>query len=98
MKNCVRNHYIVAFFVSLAISICLVVGGFFAPPQGEIDGSVLKAVGELFLFPTLAAGVKALDDNKKVKIRTSHATLTVGKEADEETDELLEEIKEDDDE
>lgn len=88
MKNCVRNHYILAFFVSLAVSIGLLIGGYLAPPQGEIDGSILKAVGELFLWPTLAAGVKALEDNKQVKIKTAHTTLTVGKKEDGD-DELL---------
>lgn len=78
LKNCIRNHYLVAFFTCLAISICLIIGGFFAPPQGEIDGSVLKAVGELFLFPTLAAGVKALDDNKKIKLQHGATTIVVG--------------------
>lgn len=88
MKNCIHNHYILAFFVSLAVSIGLLIGGYMAPPQGVIDGSILKSVGELFLWPTLAAGVKALDDNKQVKIKTAHTTLTVGKKEDGD-DELL---------
>lgn len=78
MKNCIRNHYFVAFFLSLVISIGLIIGGFFMPPQGEIDGSVLKAVGELFLYPALAFGAKALDDNKKIQMQHGNTTITVG--------------------
>ena len=78
MKHCVRNHYFVAFFVTLMISIGLIVGGFLTPPQGEIDGSVLKAVGELFLWPALAFGAKALEDNKKIQMQHGNTTITVG--------------------
>ena len=48
------------------------------PPQGEIDGSVLKGVGELFLWPALAFGAKALDDNKKIQMQHGNTTITVG--------------------
>ena len=44
-----RLTFIICFFVSVG----LIVGGFFVPPMGIIDGSVLTAVGELMLFPTL---------------------------------------------
>ena len=46
--------------------------------QGEIDGSVLKGVGELFLWPALAFGAKALDDNKKIQMQHGNTTITVG--------------------
>ena len=42
------------FIVCLAASVMLIVAGFVVPPMGEIDGSVLTAVGELLMFPTLA--------------------------------------------
>ena len=41
------------FYVSLILSILLLVGGFLSPPLG-IDSSVLSAVGLLFAFATLA--------------------------------------------
>ena len=53
------------------------------PPQGEIDGSVLKAVGELFLWPALAFGAKALDDNRKIRIQKGNTTITVGSQGPE---------------
>ena len=51
----------IAFFISFGVSISLIVGGFFVPPLGVIDGSVLTAVGELIVFPTLILGFRALE-------------------------------------
>ena len=42
-----RLTFVICFFVSVGLFI----GGFFVPPMGVIDGSVLTAVGELLLFP-----------------------------------------------
>ena len=42
------------------ISIGLIVGGFFVPPVGVIDGSVLTAVGEIFAFAALWVVAHAL--------------------------------------
>lgn len=78
LNNCLRNHYFVAFFTTLVIAVGLIIGGFLTPPQGEIDGSVLKGVGELFLWPTLAFACKALDDNKKIQMQHGNTTITVG--------------------
>jgi hypothetical protein len=41
-------------FVCFVISIILVIVGFVLPPTGEIDNSVLIAVGELGFFSTLS--------------------------------------------
>lgn len=48
------------FYVSLILSILLLVGGFLSPPLGIIDSSVLSAVGLLFAFATLALLPKML--------------------------------------
>ena len=79
MKNCIRNHYFVAFFASLIVSIGLLITSFFLPPKGDISPSVLKATAIILVYPALAFAAKALDDNKQVKIKTEHATVTVGK-------------------
>ena len=42
------------FYFNLFISIALIVGGFFVPPIGVIDGSVLTAVGLLLMFGVIA--------------------------------------------
>lgn len=44
----------IAFWLTLCTSIGLVVAGFCVPPTGVIDGSVLKSVGLLLGFATLA--------------------------------------------
>ena len=49
------------FIVCLAASVMLIVAGFVVPPMGEIDGSVLTAVGELLMFPTIAYGARAIE-------------------------------------
>lgn len=49
------------FAVCLATSVFLIVAGFFVPPMGEIDGSVLTAVGEILIFPTIAYGARAIE-------------------------------------
>lgn len=36
-----------------AISVILIVVGFFVPPLGVVDGSVIQAVGEVFAFAAL---------------------------------------------
>ena len=60
-----------AFYLTLAISLLLIVGGFLLPPMGIIDGSVLTAVGELLMFGVLAqlpAIIDAAKNGKSVKI------------------------------
>lgn len=78
MKNTLRKHYIIAFWLTLTISLSLIVGGFFCPPIGEIDGSVLSAVGEIFLYPALALAAKALADGKDVTFGKGEMKVTVG--------------------
>ena len=59
------------FYLSLAISLLLIIGGFLLPPMGIIDGSVLTAVGELLMFGVLAQGPHLRDaakNGKSVKI------------------------------
>jgi hypothetical protein len=45
--------------------------------MGVIDGSVLTAVGELLLFPTLLYGYRAVELGMKVKFQKGNATLEV---------------------
>ena len=59
------------FYLTLAISLLLIVGGFLLPPMGIIDGSVLTAVGLLLMFGVLAqvpALISAAKNGKSVKI------------------------------
>ena len=56
MKTNIKNISIgdLINFVCFVISIILVIVGFVLPPTGEIDNSVLIAVGELGFFSTLS--------------------------------------------
>lgn len=78
MEALFQSHYVIAFFITLILSIGLIVGGFFVPPVGQIDGSVLTAAGILFLWPALAFGAKALSDGKTAKIIKGDTTIEVG--------------------
>lgn len=68
------------FYLTLAISLLLIIGGFLLPPMGIIDGSVLTAVGELLMFGVLAqlpALIDAAKDGKSVKISKGDFTAEV---------------------
>lgn len=54
------------FYVCLVFSLGLFIGGFFCPPMGVIDGSVLKAGGILLGFATLAVAGQNLANGKDV--------------------------------
>ena len=59
----------ITFALCFFVSVGLIVGGFFVPPMGIIDGSVLTAVGELLLFPTLLYGFRAIELGLRVKFQ-----------------------------
>lgn len=65
--------FVICFFVSVG----LMIGGFFVPPMGAIDGSVLTAVGELLLFPTLLYVCHALELGYKVKFQKGETSIEV---------------------
>lgn len=54
------------FYVCLIVAIALFVGGFFCPPMGVIDGSVLKAGGILLGFAALGVAGQNLANGKDV--------------------------------
>lgn len=70
------------FYVCLAFSLSLFIGGFFCPPMGVIDGSVLKAGGILLGFATLAVAGQNLANGKDVTF--SHGDTKVEINDDEE--------------
>ena len=70
-----RFTFVICFFVSVG----LIIGGFFVPPMGVIDGSVLTAVGELLLFPTLLYAYRALKLGYEVKFQKGETSIEVHK-------------------
>lgn len=60
------------FYINLVVSILLIVGGFFCPPIGIIDGSVLTAVGLLLMFALLAQIPRIIEkarNGKSIKVQ-----------------------------
>ena len=62
------------------LSVALIDGGFFCPPIGEIDGSVLSAVGLLLMFATIDKILEAVKAGKSIKIKKGDLELKVTKD------------------
>ena len=69
------------FRINLVVSILLIVGGFFVPPIGVIDGSVLSAVGLLLMFATIDKIPEAIKAGKSVKISKGDLTISASSDA-----------------
>ena len=67
------------FVICFLVSIGLIVGGFFVPPTGVIDGSVLTAVGELIFFPTILYGYRAIELGLAVRMQHGDNVIEIGK-------------------
>ena len=65
------------FLVCFFVSVGLIIGGFFVPPMGVIDGSVLTAIGELLLFPTLLYAFRAVEMGMKVKFQKGETSIEI---------------------
>ena len=67
----------IAFWACLITAIGLMVAGFCVPPTGEISGSVLTGVGELFAFASLGTGIAALERGVDAKLTHGDTELTL---------------------
>ena len=65
------------FCVCLSVAIVMFVGGFFCPPMGVIDGSVLKAGGILLGFAALAVAGQNLANGKGVTFSHGETEVTI---------------------
>lgn len=65
------------FYVTLIVSIALIVGGFIVPPTGVIDGSVLTAVGLLLMFAVIEKIPEAIKAGRNIKVQKGDASLEV---------------------
>ena len=74
----------ITFAICFFVSVGLIIGGFFVPPMGVIDGSVLTAVGELLLFPTLLYGYRAIELGLRVKFQKGETSIEISKQDGEE--------------
>ena len=67
----------ITFAVCFFVSVGMVVGGFLVPPMGVIDGSVLTAIGELLLFPTLLYAFRAIELGLCVKFENGDTKIEI---------------------
>ena len=71
------------FWLNLTVSIALMLTGFFSPPLGVIDDSVLSAVGLLLMFAVIAQIpeiLKAVKDGRSVRITKGDFVAEIDKE------------------
>lgn len=70
------------FIACLILTIALFVGGFFCPPMGVIDGSVLTAGGILMGFAALGIAGQNLANGKEVVFHHGETEVTIGDDED----------------
>ena len=70
----------ITFAICFFVSVGLIIGGFFVPPMGIIDGSVLTAVGELLLFPTLLYGFRAVELGMSMRFQHGDTSVSINNE------------------
>lgn len=73
------------FRTTLCLSILLIVGGFFCPPLGVIDSSVLTAVGMLLAFAILAQVptlIEAAKGGKTIRLQKGDFSAEVCSDTD----------------
>lgn len=80
MNNKPGHTKTIPFWICLIVSIGLLVGGFFVPPMGVIDGSVLTAVGILFAFGTLAQIPIIIEVAGYTKISNGNTIIEISKD------------------
>lgn len=77
--------YFIPVLVLGFVAVALIVVGFFVPPMGIIDGSVLKAVGELFAFAALfeIPHCIIIAKDKNISIKHNNTEVKIGDECNE---------------
>lgn len=70
------------FWICLICSIGMLVGGFFCPPIGSIDSSVIQAVGLLFAFGVIAQLPILIEVAGEVRIQRGDTTIEISKDDD----------------
>ena len=75
IKNAIAHNW--GFWIFAGISIFLLVTGFFLPPLGVIDPSVVKAVGELFGFAALGTLLYGIDKGLDVAFKHNDTEINL---------------------
>lgn len=74
----IQRKQAVSFWVCLIAAIGLGVGGFFVPPMGVIDGSVLTLIGMLFGFAALGQIPIIIESAEYARISKGDTIIEVG--------------------
>jgi hypothetical protein len=72
----------IPFWICLITSIGLLLAGFFAPPIGSIDPSVITSVGILFGFGVVAQIPYVIEVAGYAKLQHGNTTIEISKEDD----------------
>lgn len=65
------------FIILTIIAVSLIIGSFFVPPLGVVDGSILASVGEIFAFAGLGTVIKAIDKGSKASVSHGSTNITI---------------------
>lgn len=80
----------IATIILAVISVGLIIGGFYVPPTGVIDGSVISAVGELMGFGVLFMAWenigKAIDKGVDTKFQHGNTSVSFNNPDNEDKD------------
>lgn len=68
------------FYLTFLLSVLLIVAGFFCPPIGVIDGSVLTAVGLLLMFSVVEKLPEAIKEGRSIKFQKGDLEVEVSGE------------------
>ena len=81
-KNHLENN---TFFIFFSIAaLILIVAGFITPPIGQIDSSILIAVGELNGTLAIGAVIKSIDKGRSASIKHNNTELVINGDEDKE--------------
>ena len=77
LYNSMSNISKISFWVCLIFAIILLTAGFLTPKIGEIDGSILTAVGEIMGFTALGTVMYGIEKGIEAKFTHGNTSLTV---------------------
>lgn len=80
MKKALKKT--IPFWICLICSIGMLIGGFFCPPLGIIDTSVIQATGLLFGFGVVAQLPILIEVAGYAKIQRGDTTIEINKDND----------------
>lgn len=75
-----RHKKTIPFWICLISAIGLLLGGFFMPPMGVIDNSVITSVGLLLIFAVLGQLPILIEVAGYAKISSGNTTIEISKD------------------